>query len=142
MSEVLNRFLRYVKINTRSDEDVTDRTPSTEVQWDLARLLEGELNDLGLQDVELNEMCFLTATLPANTDKELPVIAFLAHMDTSPDFNGENVKPQIIENYDGGEIPLKGKEGMMLSPRAFPGSAELQGQNPGDHRRHLAARRR
>ena len=120
MAEILERFLRYVKINTRSDEDVADRTPSTEVQWDLARLLEGELRELGLQNIELNEQCFLTATLPANTDKDLPVIAFLAHMDTSPDFNGANVNPQIIENYDGGEIPLKGKEGMRLSPKMSP----------------------
>lgn len=128
MAEILERFLRYVKINTRSDEEVTDRTPSTEVQWDLARLLEGELRELGLQDIELNEQCFLTATLPANTDKDLPVIAFLAHMDTSPDFNGANVNPQIIENYDGGEILLKGKEGMVLSPKIFPALLDYKGK--------------
>ena len=128
MAEILERFLRYVKINTRSDEDVADRTPSTEVQWDLARLLEGELRELGLQDIELNEQCFLTATLPANTDKNLPVIAFLAHMDTSPDFNGANVNPQIIMNYDGGEIPLKGKEGMVLSPKMFPSLLDYKGK--------------
>jgi tripeptide aminopeptidase len=128
MAEILERFLRYVKINTRSDEDVADRTPSTEVQWDLARLLEGELRELGLQNIELNKQCFLTATLPANTDKDLPVIAFLAHMDTSPDFNGANVNPQIIENYDGGEIPLKGKEGMVLSPKMFPALLDYKGK--------------
>jgi len=128
MAEILERFLRYVKINTRSDEEVTDRTPSTDVQWDLARLLEGELRELGLQDIELNEQCFLTATLPANTDKELPVIAFLAHMDTSPDYNGANVNPQIIEKYDGGEIPLKGKEGMVLSPKLFPDLLNYKGK--------------
>ena len=128
MSEVLERFLRYAKINTRSDEDVTDRTPSTEVQWDLARLLEGELNALGLKDVELNEKCFVTATLPANIEKDLPVIAFLAHMDTSPDFNSENVKPQIIENYDGGVISLKGKKGMVLSPKLFPDLLHYKGK--------------
>lgn len=120
MAEILERFLRYAKINTRSDEKVTGRTPSTEVQWDLARLLEGELRELGLEGIELNEKCFLTATLPANTDKDMPVIAFLAHMDTSPDFNGANVNPQIIEDYDSGDIPLKGKEGMALSPKLFP----------------------
>jgi tripeptide aminopeptidase len=120
MTDLLDRFLRYVKINTRSDEFILDRTPTTDVQWDLARLLEKELKELGLQDVELNEQCFLTATLPANTDKKLPVIGFLAHIDTSPDFNGQGVKPQIIENYDGGDIPLKGKAGMVLSPKEFP----------------------
>ncbi|MBM3137702.1 MAG: peptidase T [Chloroflexi bacterium] len=128
MAEILERFLRYAKINTRSDEEVTDRTPSTEVQWNLARLLEGELRDLGLKEIELNEQCFLTATLPANTSKDLPVIAFLAHMDTSPDFNGENVNPQIVENYDGGEIPLKGKEGLVLSPKLFPDLLNYKGK--------------
>jgi tripeptide aminopeptidase len=128
MAEILERFLRYTKINTRSDEEVTDRTPSTEVQWDLARLLEGELHELGLEEIELNEKCFLTATLPANTDKDLPVIAFLAHMDTSPDFNGANVNPQIIENYDGGEIPLNGKPGLFLSPKMFPRLLNYKGK--------------
>ena len=128
MTEVLDRFLRYVKINTRSDEFILDRTPTTDVQWDLARLLEKELKDLGLQDVVLNEQCFLTATLPATTDKKLPVIGFLAHIDTSPDFNGEGVNPQIIEKYDGGDIPLKGKAGMVLSPREFPELLNCIGQ--------------
>lgn len=120
MTDILERFLRYAKINTRSDEEVTDRTPSTDVQWELARLLEGELKELGLKEIELNEKCFLTATLPANTDQELAVIAFLAHLDTSPDFPADHVNPQIIENYDGGEIPLKGKQGLTLSPKMFP----------------------
>lgn len=128
MPNILERFLRYVKINTRSDENISDRTPTTENQWDLARLLEKELNELGLQDVFLNEKCFLTAILPANTDKKLPVIAFMAHMDTSPDFNGEGVKPQIIENYDGGDIPLKGKPGMALMPKEFPVLLKYKGQ--------------
>lgn len=120
MTEILERFLRYAKINTRSDETVSDRTPSTEVQWELARLLEKELITLGLEDVDVNDKCFVTATLPANTDKKLPVIGFLAHLDTSPDFPAEHVNPQIVENYDGGDIPLKGKQGLTLSPRMFP----------------------
>ena len=128
MTEVLDRFLRYIKINTKSDEFILDRTPTTDVQWDLARLLEKELKELGLQDVELNAQCFLTATLLANTDKKLPVIGFLAHIDTSPDFNGEGVKPQIIENYDGSDIPLKGKAGMVLSPKEFPELSDYIGQ--------------
>ena len=106
MSALLDRFLRYVKINTRSDEQVTDHTPTTENQWDLARLLEHELKALGMGDVHLNEKCFLTAALPSNSSKELPAIGFLAHIDTSTDFNGEGVSPQMIENYDGKEIPL------------------------------------
>ena len=92
-----NVFLRYVKVNTKSNEDISDRTPTTDNQWDLARLLEKELTDLGLQDVLLNEQCYLTATLPSNTKKKLPTIGFLAHIDTSPDFSGEGVNPQIIE---------------------------------------------
>ena len=91
-------------------------------------MLEKELKDLGLQDVLLNEKCFLTATLPANTDKNLPVIGFLAHMDTSPDFAAEGVSPQIIENYDGGDIVLKGKPDMLLSPRKFPALLKYKGE--------------
>ena len=128
MSALLDRFLRYVKINTRSDEEVTDRTPTTENQWGLARLLEKELMDLGMQDVQLNEKCFLTASLPSNSSKELPTIGFLAHIDTSTDFNGEGVCPQIIKNYDGQEIPLKGKKGMRLSPQEFPEMLAYKGQ--------------
>ena len=129
MSALLDRFLRYVKINTRSDEEVTDRTPTTENQWNLARLLEHELKDLRMGDVHLNEKCFLTAALPSNSSsKDLPTIGFLAHIDTSVDFNGEGVNPQIIENYDGGDIPLKGKKGMRLSPHEFPEMLAYNGQ--------------
>jgi len=128
MSALLDRFLRYVKINTRSDEEVTNRTPTTENQWDLARLLEQELKDIGMQDVHLNEKCFLTAALPSNSSRELPTIGFLAHIDTSVDFNGEGVSPQIIENYDGKDIPLKGKKGMRLSPQEFPEMLAYKGQ--------------
>ncbi len=128
MQDILDRFIRYAKINTRSDENITDRTPTTENQWDLARLLENELKTLGLQKVRLNEKCFLTATLPANTEKKLPVIAFMAHMDTSPDFAAEGLKPQIIENYNGGDIPLKGKPGMALTPKEFPDLLKYKGE--------------
>jgi len=120
------RFLRYVRINTRSDDTVTDRTPSTEVQWDLARVLEKELKELGMQDVQLNEKCFVTAALPANTDKKIPVIGFLAHMDTSSDFNGEHVNPQIIEHYDGKDIALGTTR--TLSPKEFPDLKKYIGQ--------------
>jgi tripeptide aminopeptidase len=128
MTDILDRFIRYVKINTQSDEAITDCAPSTENQWQLARLLEEELNQLGLQHVSLNEKCFLTATLPASIDKKLPVIGFLAHMDTSPDFSGEGVNPQIIKDYDGSDIPLKGKLGLLLSPGEFPALLDYRGQ--------------
>lgn len=128
MTDVLERFLRYIKIDTQSDDSISDRTPTTEKQWDLARVLEKELKELGLQDVRLNEQCFLTACLPANTQKKLPVIGFLAHLDTSHDFSGKDVKAQIIEQYDGKDIPLKGKAGMQLSPREFPDLLNFEGQ--------------
>jgi len=128
MQPVAKRFIRYTKINTRSNEEKADRTPSTENQWDLARLLEKELKTIGLREVTLNEQCFVTATLPANIEKQMPVIGFLAHMDTSGDFNAENVQPQIVEKYDGKEIPLRGKKGMMLSPQEFPELLLYKGQ--------------
>ena len=128
MSALLDRFLRYVKINTRSNEETAEHTPSTENQWDLARMLEQELKDIGLHNVLLNEKCFLTAELPSNSSKNPPTIGFLAHMDTTPYFNGKGVNPQIIEGYDGKDIPLKGKEGMVLTPQEFPELLEYIGQ--------------
>lgn len=128
MPTLLDRFLRYVKINTRSDEEVTDRTPTTENQWDLARVLEQELKDMGMRDVHLNEKCFLTALLPSNSAKDLPTIGFMAHIDTSTDYSGEGVNPQIIENYDGKDILLKGVKGMRLSPQEFPDMLAYKGQ--------------
>ena len=128
MPALLDRFMRYVKINTRSDEKVTERIPTTQNQWDLARLLESELKDMGMEDVHLNKQCFLTAALAANSNKDLPTIGFLAHIDTSPDFNAEGINPQIIENYDGSDILLKGKEGMRLSPQEFPEMLACKGQ--------------
>jgi tripeptide aminopeptidase len=89
-------------------------------------MLEKELNEMGMQDVKLNEKCFVTATLPANADKAIPVIGFLAHMDTSPEFNGENVHPQIIKDYDGKDIPLGGTR--TLSPKEFPDLAKYTGK--------------
>ena len=118
--KVVENFLRYIKIDTRSDDAITDRVPTTDNQWNLARLLMDELKAIGLQDATLNEKCFVTATLPANSDKKIPVIGFLAHMDTSPDFNGKDVHPQIFEKYDGGEIVLNKSLNMKLSPDEFP----------------------
>jgi len=128
MDDVLDRFLRYIQIDTQSDDRVSDRTPTTESQWDLARLLEKELQELGLQDVNLNEKCFLTATLPANSTKQIPVIGFIAHIDTSFDFSGSDIHPQIIQDYDGAAIELKGKKGMFLSPQEFPELLKYKGQ--------------
>ena len=106
----MERFLRYIKVDTRSDDRVTDRTPfHGKTVGSGAPSGAGELKDLGLEEVELDQQCFLTATLPANTKKKLPMIGFLAHLDTSTDFEGSGVKAQIVEKYDGRDIPLKGK---------------------------------
>jgi len=120
---VVEKFLRYIRIDTCSDDTVTDRVPTTDIQWNLARQLTDELKAIGLKDAIMNDKCFVTATMPANTDKKIPVIGFLAHMDTSPDFNGKDVHPQIIEKYDGGEIILNKTSKMKLSQIEFP---ELQ----------------
>ena len=128
MENILDRFIRYAKIDTQSNEEITDRIPTTEKQWELARMLQEELNQLGMSDVLLNQQCFLTATLPANTEKDIPTIGFLAHIDTSQDFTADGVKPQIIKNYNGEDIPLKGKKGMLLSPQEFPELLEHIGE--------------
>ncbi len=128
MKPVLERFLRYVAINTRSDDSITDRVPTTDCQWELARLLEKELSELGTHNVKMNDKAFVTAELPANNGKSSPAIGFLAHMDTSFDFNGANIKPQIVENYDGGDVALKGVPGLKLSPSEFPFMKNYVGQ--------------
>lgn len=115
---ILDRFLKYISFDTQSDE-VSETCPSTKKQFDLANYVKNELMKLGLKDVTLDENCYLTGTLPANTDKKLPTIGFLAHFDTSPDMSGANIKPQIIENYKGGDIELKGNK-LKLSPGIFP----------------------
>ncbi len=126
--EVVEKFLRYIKIDTQSNDSITDRVPSTDNQWNLARLLVDELKTIGLNDAAVDDKCFVIATLPANFDKKIPVIGFLAHMDTSPDFNGQDVHPQFIEKYDGGEINLNQTLKMMLSPTEFPELLHYKGQ--------------
>lgn len=118
--QLLERFIRYAKIDTESDEK-SSTTPSTATQWDLLHLLKEELTTLGMEDITLDENGYLFATLPANTDKKIPVIGFLAHVDTSPDFTGKNVNPQRHDNYDGSDLVLN--ENTVLSVSRFP---ELQ----------------
>lgn len=115
---ILERFLKYISFDTKSDES-SETCPSTKKQFELANYLKDEMIKLGLKDVTLDENCYLMGTLPANTDKKIPVIGFLAHMDTSPDMSGANIKPQIIENYKGGDILLKGNN-ITLSSSVFP----------------------
>lgn len=112
--QALKNFLRYVKINTQSDE-ASDSSPSTQNQFDLARILVEELKALGLQDVSLDEHCYVMASLPATVDKDVPKIGLLAHMDTSPEVSGENVKPRIIEKYEGGDIVVDEAQRIIIS---------------------------
>ncbi|CAL2102923.1 peptidase T [Tenacibaculum sp. 190130A14a] len=124
---IIDRFIKYVTIDTESDPN-NPAFPSTEKQWDLARVLEQELKEIGMEDVELNENCYLMATLPSNLDYEVPTIGFVAHIDTSPDFTGANVKPQIHENYDGKDILLNKEQNIVLSPDYFEDLLQYKGQ--------------
>ena len=124
---ITERFIKYVTIDTESDPN-NPAFPSTEKQWDLAKILEKELNEIGLQDVELDENCYIMATLPSNIDYEVPTIGFVAHIDTSPDFTGKNVNPQIIENYDGKDIVLNKEKNIILSPDYFDDLLQYKGQ--------------
>lgn len=119
MEKVTDKFLRYVKIDTKSDED-SKTFPSTEKQFDLANLLVKELLEIGLSDASVDEKGYVMATLPSNNDKDIPTIGFIAHMDTSPDMSGENVSPKLVKNYDGGDIVLNDEKNIILSPKDFP----------------------
>lgn len=119
MSKLIDRFLKYVSFETTSNEE-SGVTPSTPGQMVLAEYLKNELEALGMQDVFLDENGYLYATLPANTDKQVPVVGFIAHMDTAPDMSGKDAKPRIIENYDGGNIVLHEADNIIMTPEQFP----------------------
>ena len=125
--ELIKRFTTYVKIDTQSNED-SQTCPSTPGQWDLLNLLVDELKEIGMEEVTIDENGYVFATLPANTNKQVPTIGFLAHVDTATDFTGKNVKPQIVENYDGGDVILNKELGIVLSPEAFPSLKNYKGQ--------------
>lgn len=117
---LLERFLKYTGFDTQSSEGNAGVTPSTPGQMVFAKYLKEELETLGFEEVELDGNGYLYATLPANTDDPVPVIGFIAHMDTSPDMSGKDVRPRIVKNYDGGDIVLCAEEGIILSPARFP----------------------
>ncbi len=125
--EIIDRFLSYVKIDTQSDEN-SESTPSTEKQWDLANKLKDELQAMGMQEVSIDENAYVMATLPSNVDHDVPVIGFVSHFDTTPDFSGTNVNPQIIENYDGKDIVLNKEKDIILSPEYFSDLLQYEGQ--------------
>lgn len=125
---VVDRFLKYVKFDTESSTE-TGTTPSTPGQMVLARELEKELHEMGLEDISLDDKGYIMATLAANTDKKVPAIGFVAHMDTSPDLTGKNVNPQIVKNYDGKDITLSKELNVVLSPNDFPEMQDYIGQD-------------
>lgn len=125
--KILDRFLRYIRIDTQSQPEVT-AFPSTEKQLQLATILAEELKNTGLTDISLDKYGYVMATLPSNIEKQVPVIGFLAHMDTSPDMPGTKVNPQVIENYDGGDILLNNESGLTLKTSDFPEIKQYKGQ--------------
>lgn len=125
---LVERFLKYVSFDTQSNDE-TRLTPSTPGQMVFAKYLKTELEALGLEDITLDEHAYLFATLPANTDKKLPVIGFIAHMDTSPDMSGKDVSPRIVEKYDGTDIVLCEEEKVVLSPKQFPELLNHKGED-------------
>lgn len=125
--QIIDRFISYVIVDTESDAN-SQTTPSTPKQWDLANQLVEELKKIGLEEVTIDENAYIMATLPSNVDHHVPTIGFISHFDTSPDFTGANVKPQIVENYDGGDIVLNKDLGIVLSPNYFEDLLLYKGQ--------------
>ncbi len=124
---IVDRFIRYVKIDTESDPN-NPEFPSTQKQWTLAKMLAEELKEIGMQEVDLDKNCYIMASLPSNLDYKVPVIGFVAHIDTSPDFSGKNVNPQIHPNYDGSDIVLNKALNIVLSPSYFESLERYVGQ--------------
>lgn len=124
---LIDRFIRYVTVDTESDPS-SDTTPSTAKQWDLANALVEELKHIGLEDVTIDENAYIMATLPSNVPHQVPTIGFISHFDTTPDFTGKDVKPQIIENYDGKDIVLNESQNIILSPSYFEDLLLYKGQ--------------
>lgn len=127
MQHIIDRFISYVTIDTESDPH-SNTTPSTAKQWDLANKLVEELKAIGMQDVTIDEHAYIMATLPSNVDHEVPTIGFISHFDTTPDFTGANVNPQIVSDYDGGDIVLNAEQNIILSPKYFKDLLMYKGQ--------------
>ena len=126
MEKLLNRFLRYVSVDTQSNEE-SDTQPSAAKEWDLLKMLRDELAALDI-DVTLDDYGYVMASIPSNINKEVPAVGFIAHVDTAPDASGADIKPQIVENYDGGAIALNGVPGLELKPSEFPEMLHYIGQ--------------
>lgn len=127
MQHIIDRFISYVIIDTESDSS-SETTPSTKKQWDLANKLVEELKTIGMKEVTIDKKAYIMATLPSNVDHDVPTIGFISHFDTTPDFTGANVKPQIISNYDGEDIVLNAEQNIILSPKYFKDLLQYKGQ--------------
>jgi tripeptide aminopeptidase len=127
MQHIIDRFISYVTVDTESDSN-SETTPSTAKQWILANQLVEELKNIGMQDVTIDDKSYIMATLASNVDHEVPTIGFISHFDTSPDFKGANVKPQIVPNYDGKDIILNAEQNIVLSPSYFKDLLQYKGQ--------------
>jgi tripeptide aminopeptidase len=127
MQHIIDRFIKYIKIDTQSDPESTS-TPSTLKQWDLAHELVKELKHIGMEEVTIDKNAYIMATLPSNVEHEVPTIGFISHFDTTPDFSGTNVNPQIIPNYDGKDVLLNAEENIILSPDYFEDLKQYKGQ--------------
>ena len=125
---MLQRFLKYVTFDTESVDD-NNTVPTSEGQFTFARYLEDELRSMGLTEITLDDKGYLYATLPAKSDKEIPVIGFISHLDTSPDMSGKDVRPRVVTSYDGGDITLCEKDGIVLTVKDFPEVAAYKGQD-------------
>ena len=127
MQNIIDRFISYITVDTESDPN-SETTPSTEKQWNLANLIVDELKSIGMADVSIDDNAYIMATLPSNVEHEVPTVGFISHFDTSPDFTGANVKPQIIENYNGKDIVLNKEKEIILSPDYFDDLLQYKGQ--------------
>ncbi|MDQ5929998.1 MAG: tripeptide aminopeptidase, partial [Bacteroidota bacterium] len=127
MQTIIDRFVSYVTIDTESDGE-SKTTPSTPKQWDLAHKLVADLKAIGMQDVTIDDKAYIMATLPSNVAHEVPTIGFISHIDTSPDFTGAHVKPQVVPNYDGKDIVLNAEKNIILSPSYFKDLLQYKGQ--------------
>ncbi|WP_349763603.1 peptidase T [Fusobacterium sp. SYSU M8D902] len=125
---MITRFLKYVKTATDSNPE-SEQCPSSEIQWDLAKIIVEDLKELGLEEISLDDNCYIMAKLPANCDDKIPTIGFIAHMDTAPSYNGKGVNPRIVEGYNGGDIVLNEAENIVLSPKDFQHLNDYIGQD-------------
>ncbi|MCI7515366.1 MAG: peptidase T [Bacteroidales bacterium] len=126
MEKILDRFLRYVAVDTQSDPQ-SESQPSAEKELSLLKMLRDELLEMGVE-AQLDEFGYVMGRIPSNCSEDIPAVGFIAHVDTAPDASGKDIKPQIIRDYDGGDIPLKGVEGLALSPSDFPEMLSYKGQ--------------